>query len=62
MTLPVMAGKKVHVFRDNQLVVSSTTLEDCWKRDKPFCGTGRFYAGVFVFVLEQPEVFPSSDR
>jgi hypothetical protein len=37
----LMAGEKVHVFLNNQLVVRSTTLENYWERDKLIYPTGQ---------------------
>jgi len=37
----VMAGEKVHVFLNGELVVRDTTLENYWERDKPIYPTGQ---------------------
>ncbi|MDQ6632397.1 MAG: DUF1080 domain-containing protein [Verrucomicrobiota bacterium] len=36
----LMTGEKVHVFLNNELVVTNTTLENSWERDKPVYPTG----------------------
>jgi hypothetical protein len=37
----VMAGERVHVFLNNELVVNNTILENYWERDKPIYPTGQ---------------------
>ena len=37
----VMAGEKVHVFLNGELVVRDTTLENYWERDKAIYSTGQ---------------------
>jgi hypothetical protein len=37
----VMAGEKVHVFLNGELVVRDATLENYWERDKPIYPTGQ---------------------
>lgn len=37
----VMAGEKVHVFLNGELVVRDTTLENYWERDKPIYSMGQ---------------------
>ena len=37
----VMAGEKVHVFLNGELVVRDTTLENYWERDKPIYPSGQ---------------------
>jgi hypothetical protein len=37
----VMAGEKLHVFLNGELVVRNTTLENYWERDKPIYPSGQ---------------------
>ena len=37
----IMAGEKVHVFLNGELVVRDTTLENYWEPDKPIYSTGQ---------------------
>jgi len=37
----LMAGEKVHVFLNDELVVRNTTLENYWERDKPIYASGQ---------------------
>jgi len=37
----LMAGEKVHVFLNGELVVNDTTLENYWERNKPIYPTGQ---------------------
>jgi hypothetical protein len=37
----IMAGERVHVFLNNELVVNNTILENYWERDKSIYATGQ---------------------
>ena len=37
----LMAGEKVHVFLNGELVVNNVTLENYWERDKPIYPSGQ---------------------
>jgi hypothetical protein len=36
-----MAGERVHVYLNNELVVNNTVLENYWEREKPIYPTGQ---------------------